>query len=84
MLNLEFTRNNWTGKTTLTGHSYTPVYCADFGVQEPNRYKVMNIENAIALYEQDYVYRISDETYETLQTVLEKLPDYLMPPEEEE
>ena len=43
-----------------------------------------NIENAIALYEQDYVYRVSDETYETLNAALEKLPDYLTPPEEEE
>lgn len=84
VLNLEFTRNNWTGKTTLTDYSYTPVYCADFGVFEPNRYQVLNIENAIALYEKDYVYRVSDETYETLQTVLEKLPDYLTPPEEDE
>lgn len=84
VLNLEFTRNNWTDKTTLTGYSYTPVYCADFGVTEPNRYQVLNIENALALYEQDYVYRITDETYEILQSELEKLPGYLSPPEEED
>lgn len=84
VLNLEFTRNNWTDKTTLTGYSYTPVYCADFGVTEPNRYQVLNIENALSLYEQDYVYRVSDETYETLQKELERLPDYLTPPEDEE
>lgn len=83
VLQLEFTRNNWTGKTTLTGYSYTPVYCADFGVTEPNRYQVLNIENAMTLYDQGYVYRVSDETYETLQNELEKLPEYLSPSEEE-
>ena len=84
VLELEFTRNNWTDKTTLTNYSYTPVFCADFGVQEANRYQVLNMENAMTLYQQDYVYRVSDETYEILQSELEKLPVYLSPPEEED
>ncbi len=84
VLELTFTRNNWTGKTSLTGYSYTPVYCADFGVQEPNRFQVLHVENALSLYEQDYVYRVSEETYETLKEEMDRLPDYITPPPEEE
>ncbi len=81
-LQLTFTRNNWTGKTTLTDYSYTPLYCADLGVREPNRYQVLEIENALALYEQGYAYRVPAELYAQLKEELAALPDDLSLPDE--
>lgn len=83
VLRLEFTHNNWTDQTTLTDLRYTPIYCADFGPSVSNRYQVLNMANAIELYEQDYVFRVSEETYETLRSELESLPDHISPPEAE-
>ncbi len=83
ILRLEFTRNNWTDQTTLTDFSYTPVYCADFGTLAADRYQILSIENAMELYRQEYVYRVSDETYEVLQKEMEALPSYITPPDEE-
>ena len=84
VLNLRFTRNNWTDQTTLTDLSYTPVYCADFGPSARNRYQVLNVANALELYRQEYVFRVDDETYQKLQDEMEALPNHVYPPEEEE
>ena len=82
-LRLTFTRNNWTGRVMLSECSYEPLFCADLGPSEPNRYQVLGIENAIALYEQDYVYRVGEETYEQLKEELEAFPEHVTMPEEE-
>ena len=83
-LQLEFTRNNWTGETVLSGYHYTPVYCADNGAGTRNRYQVLDAANAIALYNENYVYRISDAVYESLQAELADLPDQIAPPQAED
>lgn len=83
ILRLEYTHNNWTNQTTLTNLSYTPVYCADFGTEERNRYQVLNVENAIALYQQEYVFRVPDETYEILCDEYKTLPEHIHPSEDE-
>ena len=82
VLRMTFTRNNWTGKVRLSECSYQPLFCADLGTSVPNRYQVLGIENAIALYEQDYVYRVSEETYERLKEELEEFPEHIAMPEE--
>ena len=80
ILKLTFTRNNRTGRTMLSDCSYTPVYCADFGPTEPNRYQVLGIENAMALYEQNYVYRVPEEIYTRLADELTAFEASIAPP----
>lgn len=81
-LRLTFTRNNWSGKVMLSECKYVPLFCADMGAREPHRYQVLNIENALALYEQNYVYRVSDEIYEQLKQEQEDFAEYVAMPED--
>ena len=81
-LRLTFTRNNWTNKVMLSECKYTPLFCADLGASEPHRYQVLNIENAMALYEQNYVYSVSDEVYEQLREELADFSEHIAMPEE--
>lgn len=83
VLRLTFTRNNWNNKIMLSECRYEPLFCADLGASVPNRYQVLGIENAIALYEQDYVYRVNEETYERLKEELAEFPGHIAMPEEE-
>ncbi len=82
VLRLTFTRNNRTGRIMLSECSYEPLYCADLGPSVPNRYQVLGMENAIALYEQDYVYRVSEEVYNRIREELEEFPAHIAMPEE--
>lgn len=84
VLKLTFTRNNWTNRVMLTECRYTPVYCADFGPFEPNRYQILSIQNAIDLYEQHFVYRVPDEVYARLEGELESFAEHVSAPEPEE
>ena len=81
-LRLTFTRNNWTGRVMLSECSYEPLFCADLGPTEPNRYQVLGIGNAIALYEQDYVYRVSEDVYNQLLEERESFAEHVTMPEE--
>ncbi len=80
ILKLTFTKDKW-GKLTLTDWNYTPIYCADYGAGAKNRYQVMNIDTAMELYKQDYIYHVSEETYTKMQKDLEELPGYIHPEE---
>lgn len=79
ILNLEFTRNHATGATTLTDVSYTPLATVDFGAGRTDRYAVLNVDNAISLYEQNYFGRVSDEIYEELLAVQKDLLESTTP-----
>ena len=86
ILKLTFTRNNRSGRSKLSEYSYTPVYCADFGPQEPNRYQVLSIQNAMELYENNYVYHVPDAIYAQLSDELAAFEAHIapLPPEEPE
>ena len=66
ILNLEFTRDHTSGTTAITNVSYTPVAAIDRGSKEADRYAVIDIDNALALYESNYYDRISSDLYQTL------------------
>ncbi len=79
MLNLEFTKDGSTGLTTVTGVSYVPIATADLGADAKRHYEVLNMDNAIALYESNYYARVSDELYQMLVSRREKLEEALFP-----
>ena len=86
LLKLTFTRNNRSGRTMLSDCSYIPVYCADFGPREPNRYQVLSIQNAMELYENNYVYHVPEAVYAQLSGELAAFEEHIapLPPEEPE
>ena len=70
LLDLEITQNGTTGKTKVTGFNYIPVY------QEKNAdgsMRLLRIEEAILGYENRYVDRVSEETYNAMKTALSQL-----------
>lgn len=83
ILKLEFTRNNETGETAVADVSYTSVATVDFGAEAKQRYGVLGIEDAIALYENNYYNRVSETQYEALLKQRDKIKDALFPPEAE-
>ena len=47
ILNLEFTKNGETGKTSVTNISYTPLYIIDTGEEAADRFQVLPVRSAI-------------------------------------
>ena len=73
ILNMEFTKNGFTGQTTLTDYSVSSVVSMDRGSGEIDRYAVMDADSLITLYEANYYDRISRELYTALQSKRERL-----------
>ncbi len=68
LLQLEITRNNATGETRITGCDYVPVFILTDG---PLR--VVRIREAMELYENNHVSRVSKETYEAMKYALSRI-----------
>ena len=66
ILNLVYTRDAFTGETTLTSVSCSSVLAMDNGAEVPDRYTIIDADNAIALYDGNYYDRIDQSLYETL------------------
>lgn len=62
-LHLEFTKDSLTGQTTLTNYSYTPLFIAG---GEAGSLRILRLESAIAAYDQEYIGRVDEETYEAM------------------
>lgn len=73
ILNLEFTRNHSTGETKITSLSYTPMAAVDMGKNEQDRYALLDVENELALYENNYYDRIDKSLYDSLLSGMERL-----------
>lgn len=66
VLNLVFTRDAFSGETTLTDVSCSSIASMDNGEEAPDRYTILDADNAIALYEGNYYDRITRELYQSL------------------
>ena len=69
ILDLEITKNNTTGATKITGFSYTPI----FTVTDGDSPKVVRIASAMAAYENGYIDKVSQPTYEAMKYALERI-----------
>ena len=71
VLNLEITKNEETGITSVTGYRYEPIITqtGESGMQ------VVRIKDAITAYEEDYIQRISQADYEAMTYALERIED---------
>ncbi len=69
ILDLEITKNHDTGKTQITGYSYTPI----FTLAEETGVRTVRIESAMAACDSGYLDRISDTTYAKMKYALERI-----------
>lgn len=70
ILNLEITKNNVTGETKVTGYDYTPIFTVR---EEGKPLQIMRIKTAMAAYENNYIDRISKETYDAMKYALTRI-----------
>lgn len=78
MLDLEVTKNS-SGDTYFSKVDYRAVGAVDRGEEIQNRYRVLDIDAALALYEANYYDRVSGSLYETLVAKRESLEGYVHP-----
>ncbi len=69
-LDLEITRDNATGKTKITGFSYVPIFTEH---EEGKPLRIMRIQEAIAAYENNFIQKVSKETYEAMVYALKRI-----------
>lgn len=70
LLDLEITQDGATGKTKVTGFDYVPIYLEK---DEDGAMRLLRIEEAVSGYENRYLDRVSEETYNAMKTVLERI-----------
>ena len=70
VLELEITKLIDSGETKITGYSYTPIFTIS---EEGKPLRVVRIRQAMAAFEEGYIDRISQETYDAMTYALQRL-----------
>lgn len=76
VLDLEFTKNNKTGKTQLVNFSYTPIFTV---VEENKPIRIMRIAEAMTAYDGGYIDPITKETYDKMTYALGRIENRINP-----
>ena len=79
IVQLEITKDNVTGKTTITDYEYTPVYIATPDKDGVADTRLLRIREAMAAYEANNVHKVSDETYAAMQAAISRIQSRLEP-----
>ena len=69
LLDLEITKNGETGAVSITGYDYVPVFYADER-ETGGTARLLRIREAIAAYENNFLDKVSKETYEDMKSAL--------------
>ena len=72
ILNLEITKDNETGETKVTGYDYTPIFTV---TAEGAPVKVVRIREAMAAFEEGYLDKVPEETYQAMAYALTRIED---------
>jgi len=72
ILDLEITLDHETGETKVTDYSYTPIYILAEDECDGHR-RVVRIDNAIAAYQGNFVDKVTDAAYASMQNALERI-----------
>lgn len=70
ILDLEITKDNATGKTQITNFSYTPIFTV---AQKNTPLRVVRLETAMKAYEDGFLDRVTQQTYEEMAYALERI-----------
>ena len=83
LLRLRITKDLDTGYTAITGWEHIPLY-----IQTPGRDghapQVLQLRQAMALYENNHISAVSQQTYENMKAALEQIEKRILPPVKEE
>ena len=72
LLDVEITKSGTTGKASVTGFSYTPVYISD-ETAAGRGLRLLRIREAVAAYESNSLNRVSEATYRGMVSALERI-----------
>lgn len=81
ILQLEITKDNQTGKTTISGYDHTPVYIATPEKDGVPHMTLLRIEQAIAAYEANNIHKVSESTYTSMKNALNRINSRFEPEE---
>lgn len=70
LLDLEITQDGSTGDTKVTGFDYVPIYLEENG---DGQMRILRIKEAMSGYENRYLDRVSEKTYNAMKTALERI-----------
>lgn len=70
ILELEITKQAAGGETKITGYSYTPIFTV---AEEGKPLKVVRIGHAMSAFEEGYIDRVSQETYDAMAYALQRI-----------
>ena len=70
LLDLEITKDGATGQTRVTGFDYVPLFLES---GEDGALRLLRIREAMAGYENRYLDRVSEATYNAMKTALERI-----------
>lgn len=70
ILELEITKDNESGETKITGYSYVPIFTV---AEEGKPLRVVRIREAMKAYEEGYIDRVSEQTYNAMAYALERI-----------
>lgn len=79
ILDLEITKDNLSGETTITGYSYTSTFNSRM---EGQGIKILRLDEAVRAYENGYMYRVSQELYEDMVYAQKRIVERVNPEEE--
>ena len=70
ILDLEITKNNVSGETEITGYIYTPIFTV---AEEGKPLKVLRIREAMKAYEEGYIDRVCQVSYDAMAYALQRI-----------
>ena len=85
ILDMEITRDNATGEVFLSDWDYTPIYTLKPEQSVIGGHRVVRIREAMERYESEFVGRITDEAYSSMEKALKRIDERVTPkPDSEE
>lgn len=79
ILQLQITKDNTTGETTISGYDHTPIYIATTQADGVPRTKLLRIRDAMAAYEANSIHKVSETTYNAMKTALSRIVARIKP-----
>ena len=67
---MEITKDHATGKATITGFTYTPIFTV---IEEGKPTRVLRIREAMAAFDAGYIDAVSKETYDKMAYALTRI-----------
>ena len=84
ILDLEITKDGVSGETRVTGYSYTPVYTLTEETAPDGQRRVVQLEQTLEAYRNDFVDRVSKDVVDSMEYALTRVKDRVNPPKNEE